>query len=161
MASGYTQAVDFWSCGVIIYALLSGCTPWEEAPIDKFCRNLWGKGYLKFSPEHWGEVSEEAIDLVKRLLERDPSERIGGKNVMAHIWILSGREETRRLGLATPDHSNDRFGAEESVMESAAASAATTGKARKKRPLSKGYSARLRHVSVNQRSRKRAKRPII
>ena len=36
----YTQAVDFWSCGVIIYALLSGCTPWDEAPVDKFCRNV-------------------------------------------------------------------------------------------------------------------------
>ena len=136
--------------------MLSGCTPWEEAPIDQFCRKLMSKTYLKFRKEHWDEVSEEAIDLVKRLLERDVSKRILGEEAIAHAWVLQGKEETRRLGLATPEHSKGA-GAEDSALGFAAAAAESPSK----RPLSKGYGARLRHLSVNRRSRKRAKRPVV
>ena len=120
-------------------------------------QKLWGKGYLKFRAEHWSEVSDEAVELVRRLLERDPDKRIGDEDSMGHPWILLGKEETARLGLATPEHGRSGAGAEEeSFMGSAAAAAA--GRGRKKRPLSKGYSARLRHISVNERSRKRSRK---
>ena len=44
---------------------------------------------VKFEGEKWENVSEEAIDLVRRLLDRDYSTRISAAEALHHPWILS------------------------------------------------------------------------
>lgn len=44
---------------------------------------------LIFEGEKWENVSEDAIDLVRRLLDRDYSSRITAAEALQHPWILS------------------------------------------------------------------------
>lgn len=40
-----------------------------------------------FSAEDWGKVSEEAIDLINKMLTYDPKQRISAKDALNHTFI--------------------------------------------------------------------------
>ena len=48
--------------------------------------NFWIDLNFVLEPE-WDEVSEEAKDLVRRLLTFDPSKRISASDAIQHPWI--------------------------------------------------------------------------
>ena len=46
-----------------------------------------------FDQEVWRSVSETAIDLVKKLLEPDPSKRLTAKQALKHGWFIEQSED--------------------------------------------------------------------
>ena len=84
-----TNAIDVWALGVTLYCLLFGKTPFD-APNEYLLMQiiptadydippLMGKDLLQTSPEGDSDVSEEAkecLDLLRRLLEKNPAQRI-------------------------------------------------------------------------------------
>uniref|UniRef100_A0A7S2XV40 non-specific serine/threonine protein kinase n=1 Tax=Fibrocapsa japonica TaxID=94617 RepID=A0A7S2XV40_9STRA len=88
----YGLAVDMWSIGVITYILLGGYPPFH----DEKQSNLFAKiraGDFVFHPEYWDPVSEEAKDLIRKLLTVDPNKRITAAEAMQHPWV-TGADET-------------------------------------------------------------------
>ncbi|KAJ8900038.1 hypothetical protein K2173_024153 [Erythroxylum novogranatense] len=82
----YGPECDVWSAGVIIYILLSGVPPfWDETEQGIFEQVL--KGELDFISEPWPNVSEDAKDLVRRMLVRDPKKRLTAHEVLRHPWV--------------------------------------------------------------------------
>ncbi|OWZ10321.1 CAMK/CDPK protein kinase [Phytophthora megakarya] len=80
----YAFPSDLWSCGVILYRLLSGRFPFDSGPLlDE--RILHEKIDLETSP--WIDISDEAKDLVHQLLERDVSKRITPAQALRHPWL--------------------------------------------------------------------------
>ena len=63
--------VDLWSCGVILFALLAGYLPFE----DPNTSNLYKK-ILSADFEMPNNLSNEAQDLITRILTTDPEKRI-------------------------------------------------------------------------------------
>lgn len=62
---------DIWSCGIILFALLTGRLPFDDENI----RNLLAKvkiGKFAMPPE----LPSDAKDLIRRMLEVDPEKRI-------------------------------------------------------------------------------------
>ena len=88
--------IDMWSCGIVMYALLSGRVPFlgelssrtECARLLRRMDVVLEKGTL--FPEKWGwnHISENATDLVMRLLTRTPDRRITAVDALQHPFLL-------------------------------------------------------------------------
>lgn len=84
LKKNYDEKCDLWSIGVILYILLCGYPPFNGANDKQIIEavlkgkfTLDGNLYSHYNSEpEWDEVSEEAKDLVRKLLTFDPAKRI-------------------------------------------------------------------------------------
>ncbi|EAR92076.3 calmodulin-domain kinase (macronuclear) [Tetrahymena thermophila SB210] len=82
----YDEKCDLWSCGALMYELLSGCPPFDAETDDEIEEKILQGGY-SLPTEYFGGVSVEAIDLLKKLLTYIPSFRISAKQALEHSWF--------------------------------------------------------------------------
>lgn len=86
----YSQAVDMWSVGVLIYILLSGYHPFigHDLQIDRATLNeRIKKVQYDFNHPCWNSVSESAKNLIKRLITKDPRLRYTALQAKDDPWI--------------------------------------------------------------------------
>uniref|UniRef100_A0A914HCA6 phosphorylase kinase n=1 Tax=Globodera rostochiensis TaxID=31243 RepID=A0A914HCA6_GLORO len=88
-AEGYGLEVDEWALGVIMYTLLAGYAPFYHRQQLRMMR-LVQEGRYEFDKEQWESVSEEAKDLIRRLLMVNPAVRISSRECLSHPWMTAG-----------------------------------------------------------------------
>jgi len=92
----YDERCDLWSCGIIIYAMLSGSPPWEgEAEHEVLGEIEAGKIY--FDDNVWEEISETPKELIRMLTQVKPDGRLSAEQSLLHKFI---KKEPARLPLA-------------------------------------------------------------
>ncbi|KAF8395709.1 hypothetical protein HHK36_019659 [Tetracentron sinense] len=82
----YGPEVDIWSIGVMLYILLSGVPPfWAESEHGIF--NAILRGHVDFTSDPWPSISDGAKELVRKMLNSDPKQRLTAFQVLNHPWI--------------------------------------------------------------------------
>ncbi|KAL5260165.1 hypothetical protein ACHWQZ_G010322 [Mnemiopsis leidyi] len=88
---GYGLEIDMWAIGVINYILLCGFPPFRSKNKDQEeLFSLIMAGEFRFISPYWDKISHGAKDLISRLLQVVPDDRISAKQVLNHSW-LKGR----------------------------------------------------------------------
>ena len=74
LTTSYDEKCDIWSIGVIMFILISGKPPFEGRD-DKEILKKVKKGEVILTGVEWKKKSKECIDLVKKMLTKDPEKR--------------------------------------------------------------------------------------
>ena len=76
-------ASDAWSAGVVLYAMLYGTVPFKASNMTELQKQI-----TKCQTTFKDEISEEAISLLKGILERDPTKRLTTTEILRHPWMI-------------------------------------------------------------------------
>lgn len=87
----YDQQSDMWSVGCIVFLLLSGTLPFLGRSQKELFRKIVA-GKYEFSDSAWTDVSEDAKDLVRKMLVLNPDERISAKSAVRHPWLMIAKD---------------------------------------------------------------------
>eukprot|EP01016_Furgasonia_blochmanni_P051026 TRINITY_DN796_c0_g2_i4.p2 TRINITY_DN796_c0_g2~~TRINITY_DN796_c0_g2_i4.p2 ORF type:complete len:262 (+),score=35.34 TRINITY_DN796_c0_g2_i4:1096-1881(+) len=86
----YTEKVDIWAAGALLYMLLSGSHPFASEYMHEVVE-LITKGQFSFDEESWESISREAKDLVQSLLTVKVDQRPSASETLQHDWLLQDK----------------------------------------------------------------------
>ncbi len=86
MKARYNYKVDLWGIGITLFILLSGHHPFEGGSPDDQVKKVVNCDY-NFNAPQWKFVTDEAKDLISKLLVKDFSKRYTTAEILSHKWI--------------------------------------------------------------------------
>lgn len=105
-AVGYdADKADIWSCGVVLFVLLAGNTPWSK-PVegrDEYGRPNEYSEYVKTNgrpdDELWQGLPDEVLSLLRGMMSVDASNRFSLEAIRRHPWFTQPNGQINEQGL--------------------------------------------------------------
>ncbi|KAM0679452.1 Cell cycle serine/threonine-protein kinase cdc5/MSD2 [Glugoides intestinalis] len=91
---GHSFEADIWSLGVIIYTLLVGTPPFQQKKVEEIYRLIELNKYI--FPEDC-VLTNEAIDIISKILISNPVERPDLEQIMRHKFLTQKENLTYRV----------------------------------------------------------------
>ena len=88
-------AVDMWSLGILMYEMIHGLPPFYDTDTRRMYDKIL-RAELTFS----SCFSDDACDIISRLLDRDPRRRMTASEAKRHRWVLLASPSPRLRGCA-------------------------------------------------------------
>jgi CRP-like cAMP-binding protein len=89
--SGYNRAVDWWACGVLMFIMVAGRSPFDAPEVTQIYKNIM-KGFSKV--KFPANFNSDIIDTIKSLCRKKPEERVpmmkGGIENLISMPFFSG-----------------------------------------------------------------------
>lgn len=96
--SGYQpDLVDIWSCGIVLFVLLAGNTPWDSPTENSYEFHEYVTTNARTSDELWQKLPVATLSLLRGMLNIDPRNRFSLEDVRRHPWY------TRQNRFLAPD----------------------------------------------------------
>jgi len=86
LKNNYNKKCDIWSCGVIMYVLLSGHFPFYGKTEEEITKKILSGKYT-FDNKYFSNISNEAKDLISKCLMYDKNKRISIEDVLKHEFF--------------------------------------------------------------------------
>lgn len=86
LKGSYGKECDVWSLGVLIYTLLCGEPPFRGPYNDAIFAKIL-RGVYNFDGKPWESVSDDAKNLISRMLVINPVDRITIEEALNHPWF--------------------------------------------------------------------------
>jgi len=94
----YDESADMWSLGVIMFVMLCGYPPFhgdnDQEVLDKV-----KQARFHFAPADWKDVSEDAKELIQKLLAFNPLDRHSAEQALNHVWVKNQAPKAKDVKL--------------------------------------------------------------
>ena len=85
-------AIDLWASGIILYSMLCGYLPFDDKNNDNLFRKIL-KCKIEFPTKKNIVISDNAKDLIKKILKPDPKKRITLDEILEHPFLSYGNKK--------------------------------------------------------------------
>ena len=92
LAGNYDVSCDMWSAGCMLYILLCGYPPFYGDDNQEILQMV-SRGNFDFDGEEWDDISNEAKDLIKKLITR-PERRLTAAEALQHPFMQHHTHES-------------------------------------------------------------------
>ena len=86
LKNNYNKKCDIWSCGVLMYVLLSGQFPFFGETKEEIIKKILS-GKFEFNKKYFKNISNKAKDLISKCLIYDKNKRISVEEVLKHEFF--------------------------------------------------------------------------
>lgn len=84
----YTESVDVWSAGIILYYMVTGFFPFDGITRSDMVKKILNND-VSFPPF----LKDDLQDLLKKMLDKNPKTRITFQEILNHPWITRKNKE--------------------------------------------------------------------
>lgn len=86
LSGKYDSKCDLWQIGCILYISMCGYLPFRGVKRQTILNKIRDARY-KMDLKEFESCSEEVLDLIRKLLEKDPKKRLSANEALEHPWF--------------------------------------------------------------------------